>query len=1584
MPSLTELIDLRDRSREAQRTAETTAAAVQVAVAAVDKVKKAVEEANLEAATKAQELKEIEEITQLPDPSRADLMLLAKARRAARISSQKAEKLKQELNQLEQAATAAQTQESNTRGIAAAAELQFTSALNQLISSLQPTVPIALLPVRLETRFSQAANGQPELLIRIYPDEIHQDTHEIGLTEEEEKWGQHFWQETWRAGQSQPGTSEYQQQKDQEQAAWQQLATRFGPRRAAYIAQYLTPQNSDQRPQELNLNRKTALRVPPIFDANIMKRASSWGRAAEARALPDRWVAIGYRGNQSRNERWGDLIPPSLHTGPDPTAQPPAQSGTTINVDPGMRWMVDFKEAEAKGMGIRMPLSADEAQYGFDRLIVMGVKGTLSKPDEGAVELRKLIAAHRYTWGCAFVPQGTPTNNTEVVTAGYLREDLGYQTSFLLERERRSVAAADDADGTLTARALGLDLEDLHSLRYAEGYDQRNAADFNRTLWPTTLGYFLEQFLNEVLPQYDKEQWRNYFIQFVRARGPLPALRFGKQPYGLLPVTSLDRFQSNQMELVGLLQNLRELWRDAFWKIPYAGRNANEVGRDLVETLGMEAVSSKYSWRWVRGGRFFDLYWRLPGQQIDPQKIPAGLESLAEQVQTILQRLNLKGTGHTRILSTTFAGLPFDWQGPLVAAGEVLNPNYLNLLANPKKGVSLEEIHDESEKLYPKDQPKPLLFQLLRHATLLAYAEQALLHWPRKPVPPTTEPPWFEPELVDIGLPLNNDDVDPRKTPTFWRVLQYIPGAAAGNSESLGDKLRQQPDDAPNSLGAYLRSLRRMAALPIADLERLLGETLDLASHRLDAWITSLATYRLRQLRDQQATGFYLGGYSWVENLRPRHSQSVSQGFIHAPSFAQAATTAILHSGYLAHKTQPEGARMEIDLSSRRVRLALGLIDGVRQGQPLGALLGYRFERTLHEADLELNKLIGLLREEAPLAGVGQLIPKDANEPLEAIAANNVVDGLKLLELYQQKKLPANLTPPTVEAALQEMQDAVDAIGDLALTESVFQAVQGNYLRAGATLDAISRGETPGEIQVIQTPQAGIAFTQRIVALFNVMEDAPTSSQPPPPPPEDDWDRSRARAVAEPVLNAWAEQLLGKPDRVRCEAHFFNLGKDPFDAKIKPDKTLPLHLGMLKLCALDIVYSPPILNETQQTELELRLARHAMKLKPTGLDPEVNLRLRFSRSDNYKKEELTFPQLFELARATREMFTNSRALEARDLVREGANIDAVVQTETFKNRVDKIVNTWNDNQKKLTELRATPSGSRLEDLRDALEALSSFAVQSAVPRSSYGDTEEARADLIAQAQSVAAQVKEMDQKLKDIQGSSLRETLSRLAVLFGESFRVMPSFMLDTKSQFESAYERRVAAKDAGADEIIEWLQKTARVRDGARRLANSLSYAEIVGTGDTMSFHAAQMPFGEGDEWNSPVKPPANTGVTSIVFHTLAPLDFTKPLVGLLLDEWVEVIPHRNAQTALAFHYDAPGSCAPQSILLAVSPDPTKPWDIATLEAILNETLELAKLRLVDYDALSAVGHLLPALFLARNTGGDPYGDTVSSEFKP
>ena len=55
----------------------------------------------------------------------------------------------------------------------------------------------------------------------------------------------------------------------------------------------------------------------------------------------------------------------------------------------------------------------------------------------------------------------------------------------------------------------------------------------------------------------------------------------------------------------------------------------------------------------------------------------------------------------------------------------------------------------------------------------------------------------------------------------------------------------------------------------------------------------------------------------------------------------------MLRSGFRSHDGDET---LAVNLTSRRARIARWLLGGVRRGQELGSLLGYRFERALHEA----------------------------------------------------------------------------------------------------------------------------------------------------------------------------------------------------------------------------------------------------------------------------------------------------------------------------------------------------------------------------------------------------------------------------------------------------------------------------------------------------------------------------------------------------------------------------------------------------------------------------------------------------------
>jgi len=212
--------------------------------------------------------------------------------------------------------------------------------------------------------------------------------------------------------------------------------------------------------------------------------------------------------------------------------------------------VVDFGQAESIGMGRRIRLTPEQVQQGFDRLIVLGVKTSARNaplsPADSAARLQTLLDTHHYTTGVRLVSPGTPTNTTEEVASGYNSQDPGYLISYLVERGLDLTANQDDgpggvaSDGVRAARALGIDPAVFAHVRNADGHHGRDAWYMNHVLWPATVGYFLRHIWTHPPSDDELDALRPYFINYVRAAGPLPTLAIGNQPYGLLPVTALE------------------------------------------------------------------------------------------------------------------------------------------------------------------------------------------------------------------------------------------------------------------------------------------------------------------------------------------------------------------------------------------------------------------------------------------------------------------------------------------------------------------------------------------------------------------------------------------------------------------------------------------------------------------------------------------------------------------------------------------------------------------------------------------------------------------------------------------------------------------------------------------------------------------------------------------------------------------------------------------------------------------------------------------------------------------------------------
>jgi hypothetical protein len=1488
--------------------------------------------------------------------------------------------------------------------------------------------PIVMFPVRLETRFFPRPGGA-ELRVRVYPDKVHMDTHEPELTEQELTWGKHFWEQTWRAG------------NDEEagKLAWRQLADRFDARRAAWVARALRPLNPDDRPKTPVATDKPL--PTPIAFPSPKTKPDAWTRAPLASALPDRWHVLAYANGRLVAKQMGLPIPDKLPAGPDPSKSPATNSDEALAIDDGMKWMVDFDEAERVGMGIRLQLAVEQAQQGLDFLLVLGTKSAPGSTD-GVQRLVELFEAHHYTDGLSFVLNGTPSNNTKDAPSGFSTVDPGHAESYQAERNTAAFKPGDGSNADVLATAFGLRDENgrvlaaLPNANAAEGLDARH---MNRALWPATWGYFLSQMMRAstiggaTLTDDDSAWARRHFIDYVRAAGPLPTLRVGKQPYGILPVTSLNLWKSKtgqeparDVALKDFLIKLRELWRGNLSQVPRLGRSANP-DQDFADIFSMDGVSSNYGIRHLLGEEYLSNLWRfllsaLPHQQADwwnKQQQMTG--ALLNHLGLNALLMNPLGDWKPRLARATFSGWFLPLKGP-VAQAEVpsetapLAPNYIELLFNEPNSITLDAIRRED---FPDPKPKGLLYALLRHALLLEYWTAALnLLYPD---PSQRSIPYFldswENELVGIGLHGGG------ARPSVWELLNRpVSGVTSDPVGKYLHALRSAPAQkiAPQvaTLLEFRESLARLKTLSAAKLERLCAGTLDLCANRLDAWITSFATKRLNEMRKATPSGIQLGGYGWVVNLKPAtplkpeppppgeqgtlFSVENDPGYTHTPSLAQAATVAVLRSGHLTHAGSSTKDLLAIDLSSERVRLASWLLDGVRQGQPLGALLGYRFERRLR--DHGLAQFIKHFREVAPLVAgklpqTGQTGQTGDSASVEAIAANNVVDGLALqrkwqtlnnpptptalLSLVGQARKPLdqnqinqlNQARTALEAELNLLDNAVDAVSDALLAESVHHAVQGNPLRTTSTLDAVAGGAPPPELEVVRTPRTGIALTHRLVALFS---GAPTL------PPEWRQPAQPHRANAEPHLNAFAARLLGNPTKVRCVVERF----DPATGAALDAKEL--RLADLRLTPLDCIYAVQGARDAQLTEIEQRIF-YAMMRRPGGFAPDSALRLNPRRGEGWADDDLSYGEFAELVRTAHRLISGARAIDASDLNLPERSQPAGVDVTELTARANKAEQILRRIQTDLQPWLNAPAATDLEPLRDALLRAAHFGVPGAVPLSAAGAAAAERGVLLLQANSVAKEVARRVEQLTLLKAGfkpatataedNRTQQVNRLQAAFGNSFVVLPRFAAGKGTELAQALADSTKIQDNVSLAAVTWFQRAARVRDGVARLNDSLCYAEALGTGERLNLTIAQLPHLADDRWvGLPLKAgqPLSAARLSLVVQSAAKLDVTQPLAGLLIDEWVEALPSASETTGVVFQYDQPDAAPPQCILLAVPPDLEQPWNLWSLQQVLLETLDLARIRAVDTDALDEIGHYLPALYLAFNTAGE----TVSTDF--
>ena len=1293
------------------------------------------------------------------------------------------------------------------------------------IGRLQDSIPILMMPVRLETRFKQSrpVPGVPtdqlptdQLWVRVYPDDCWIDSFDPALTTSEFDNARAYWTSIWQAG----GI------EDQERGAWRTLASAHGSGRASWIVQQYLPANPADQPTKpraqdviltivadalFTASEATALSgfwrntwladgdatkiaaaqaalvtavgqpradelvastQPPNFattliagftkaDVNVAvaiivlppaaTKQSAWAQPPKAEVLPDRFVFIGYEtpGDQTPVVVLGRPVPSPLQLGPDPAAAEADQlqndADGELVVPDELLWMSDFERAVDVGMGMVVPLTATQAQRGFHRVLVIGLR--LNADEHAArAELETLFRHHSYRrTGVAVVPQGTPTNNTEEVGSGRLLDDP--DASFDDLRTTQFSAESDwlaKRDGQWLAEYLGIDPDVFSHTHAANGLDQASARAMNTALWPATLGYWMETMMTPVFTADTIESTRDFFNRYVVAGGACPAIRIGEQPYGILPATAIsrmrwfDRRRDDRLGLVthnaagseptfGYLQRLHPIllgieteFRSKLSEVPFVGAPGDPHAM-LLDILGLHSGSVEWAQRYAESLK--TLFNRLN---------LLGLGGFAMALQTIIERVaarqQLTALGYGNETDPPILNLSFSARHNLLKGGVVDDQplsetapvrvstadgkNYLQWLIDTSN-TSLDALYAQKGFVGDK-RPTAMLYLLLRHALQLGYSdisiklhEQAGIFTQQQAVLARSDEPF-------LHIRDNTSVSESRYFPLYTSASAITGSAVQPVHEYISANLGSL------SIAWYLRD--QLAALellkdrPTAQLERVTADHVDCCSYRRDAWMLGIVNAQLalmRNLRENSDTparqGIYLGGYAWLEELRPEGktltavdlsddadlldifapagdpvptvdpllkvrppllSDATNQGYVHAPSLNHAVAAAVLRNGYISNASPANRQTMAVNLTSERVRTALAMIEGIRAGQSLSSLLGYQFERGLHDRHnlAEVDEFIYKLRKAFPIrADRINSTKTEEGVSIEAIEARNVVNGLALVEhmiatnvfTYPFDK-PSTVLPDAspaqkiaIDAEADRMREAHDAVADLALSEGVYQAVLGNYDRVASTYDAYARGNFPPEPDVVRTPLNGISLTHRIglqlePGVSSAVSPLPGLSMTP-------------RAQAEPSLNSWVAGVMPSPADVGCMVSYWSAGADALDSR-------QITLDAVDLQPADLLALIRDDNEQAMTELDDRISRAARVLFDPRPDVPVTIRYMERTTADYSVFEL-----MPLVRNVRRVTTKSRPLRATDIslvneAKAGADADSVID----KSRLDLV------------------------------------------------------------------------------------------------------------------------------------------------------------------------------------------------------------------------------------------------------------------------------------------------------------------------
>ncbi|MCB0629570.1 MAG: hypothetical protein R2824_19695 [Saprospiraceae bacterium] len=776
------------------------------------------------------------------------------------------------------------------------------------------------------------------------------------------------------------------------------------------------------------------------------------------------------------------------------------------------------------------------------------------------------------------------------------------------------------------------------------------------------------------------------------------------------------------------------------------------------------------------------------------------------------------------------------------------------------------------------------------------------------------------------------------------------------------------------------------------DAQRIsIREVVDLNSYRLDAWLTSLSARRIQEMRAVSGfeKGIYFGAYGWVEHLTKDLANPIDAdmndtygengGIIHTPGSAQAVASAIFKNSFLSNRQNgangQNGNPFMLNLTSDRIQKSGFLLEGIRQGQKVEALLGYQLERYLHEHRPEdLHNEIYQLRKAYPLEENASI--ESGSPQTAALVQLSVIDGIKAIN--NKDSLPvASGKKAIVKQYIEKLEDTLDGSLDSLFYEAGYQVTQGNISQAAAALDATKGAIDPPEIDSLKTKIPGVGIRHKIALIF---------TEPATP-----FDIKNSKAFVEPVLENWLMEQLGDFANIGCEVHLTS-----------PDETIPpiivpVTLSDLGIGYLDFLYLSDDPVSDGASELELRIWHFVQE--QGNFDPE---NLTYYITDIPPPACQSLSHALEVARYANECLNRCRYLRSEDITLEEETIhyhkDALnrIKTDRLIPLINKLKNLQDAD---LTHAFLMEDLSRL-DINEAGKAL--FA-DGAID---LGKLKQEIAKKAALAEAHIANFN-FDQPFY----TAFEHLQAAARVLFGKAFILLPPAAASDQFHqiISSNSQHLLVGKDSevrtGQEVVQNWMEGIAQVRENTEAFENwqmvKRAWQDALSPGSDTAWHIVQGPTLLQYPWVGLSKTEIDTvlqenyqagqiyvseednrpypladgsyypeGCESVILDLPDNFSFEKngqktAVYGLVVEEFSEHIPDEKVDTGVSFHYNAPDSEPPQSILLAVHPKSMMEssffWSEDDLKDILYDTMDLYKVRLVDLEAMRDYGAVLP-----------------------